>query len=53
MTAVWLDPLVANTRAHAFYERLGFERVDERTFGNDLCYVYELTRERFEAMHEA
>lgn len=53
VTAVLLDPLAANTRAHAFYERLGFEKIDERRFGNDSCLVYALTRERFESTSEA
>lgn len=44
VAALLLDPLVANERAHRFYERLGFERVERRTFGNDDCYVYRLER---------
>ena len=39
VTAVLLDPLVTNERAHRFYVRLGFERVERRKFGNDDCYV--------------
>ena len=42
---VLIDPLTSNTRAHRFYERLGFEFVVERTFGEDCCRVYRLTRE--------
>jgi aminoglycoside 6'-N-acetyltransferase len=42
--AVLVDPLAANTRAHAFYERLGFIRVERRRFGCDDCYVYRLER---------
>jgi aminoglycoside 6'-N-acetyltransferase len=42
--AVLIDPLASNTRAHRFYERLGFRRVDRRTFGSDDCYVYRLER---------
>jgi aminoglycoside 6'-N-acetyltransferase len=44
VTAVLLDPLVTNERAHRFYERLGFERVERRMFGKDDCYVYRLDR---------
>jgi aminoglycoside 6'-N-acetyltransferase len=30
--AVLIDPLASNTRAHRFYERLGFRAVERRTF---------------------
>lgn len=42
---VLVDPLVSNTRAHRFYERLGFEFVVERAFGDHRCRVYRLARE--------
>jgi aminoglycoside 6'-N-acetyltransferase len=41
---VLVDPLATNTRAHRFYERLGFEFVVERAFGDHRCRVYRLTR---------
>jgi aminoglycoside 6'-N-acetyltransferase len=41
---VLIDPLVANTRAHRFYERLGFEFVVQRDFHGDQCRVYRLRR---------
>ncbi|HSJ08106.1 MAG TPA: GNAT family N-acetyltransferase [Longimicrobiales bacterium] len=44
VTAVLVDPLAANTRAHAFYERLGFRFVECRRFGADECFVYRLKR---------
>jgi len=44
VTAVLIDPLVANTRAHRFYERMGFRRIERRLFGEDDCYVYRLER---------
>lgn len=44
VTAVLLDPLVSNTRAHRFYERLGFRRCDRRQFGTDDCFIYQLSR---------
>lgn len=44
VTAVLVDPLVSNTRAHHFYERLGFQFVEPRRFGDDDCYVYRLER---------
>lgn len=47
VTAILIDPLKSNTNAHRFYERLGFEFVEERTFDKDESFVYELTRERW------
>ncbi|MEL6650533.1 MAG: GNAT family N-acetyltransferase [Bacteroidota bacterium] len=45
VTAVLIDPLLSNTRAHKFYEGLGFRFVREQSFEEDDCYVYELSRE--------
>jgi len=42
--AVLIDPLTHNTRAHRFYERLGFKRIEQRKFDNDDCFVYRLER---------
>lgn len=45
VTAILIDPLANNTRAHSFYERLGFRFVERRTFlGVDDCFVYRLDR---------
>ncbi len=44
VTAVLIDPLASNTCAHRFYERLGFEFVERRSFGEDDCFVYQLSR---------
>lgn len=44
VTAILIDPLASNTRAHRFYERLGFKFVDRRQFGDDDCWVYRLSR---------
>lgn len=44
VTAVLIDPLAGNTRAHRFYERLGFRRIERRRFGEDDCFVYRLER---------
>jgi aminoglycoside 6'-N-acetyltransferase len=44
VTAVLLDPLASNTRVHRFYERLGFQFVERRRFGDDDCFVYRLNR---------
>ncbi len=48
VTAILVDPLVNNTRAHRFYERLGFQRIESRQFGQDDCYVYRLERRNWE-----
>jgi aminoglycoside 6'-N-acetyltransferase len=44
VTAVLVDPLESNVRAHRFYERLGFRFVERRRFGEDDCYEYRLER---------
>ena len=41
---VLIDPLASNERAIRFYERLGFEFVEERDFGGDHCHVYRFPR---------
>jgi len=43
---ILIDPLKSNLKAHRFYERLGFEFVEERQFDESSCYVYELKRKR-------
>lgn len=45
VTAILIDPLKSNVRAHRFYERLGFEFVEERCFDEEMCKVYQLRRE--------
>lgn len=44
VTAILIDPLVRNTRAHRFYERMGFRRIEQRMFGADDCYVFRMDR---------
>jgi len=44
-SAVLLDPRRDNTRAHRFYERLGFRFVEQREFDGDECDVYRLGRD--------
>jgi aminoglycoside 6'-N-acetyltransferase len=41
---VVIDPAVDNHRAISFYEKLGFERVGVREFGDDECLVMRLLR---------
>lgn len=47
VTAILIDPLASNVRAHRFYERLGFVFVEERTFDEDHCFVYRLERPQY------
>jgi glyoxylase-like metal-dependent hydrolase (beta-lactamase superfamily II)/RimJ/RimL family protein N-acetyltransferase len=47
VSAVLIDPLAANVRAHRFYERLGFKFVERRRFNDDDCFVYRLDRADF------
>jgi aminoglycoside 6'-N-acetyltransferase len=45
VSAIIIDPLVSNTRAHRFYERFGFRIADRRIFADiDDCYVMRLER---------
>jgi aminoglycoside 6'-N-acetyltransferase len=44
VTAIIIDPLASNSRAHRFYERLGFKFVEPRRFGLDDCFVFRLER---------
>lgn len=45
VTAIVIDPLASNTRAHKFYQRLGFVPVERRMFDEDDTLVHRLTRE--------
>jgi RimJ/RimL family protein N-acetyltransferase len=45
VTAVLIDPLASNTKAIRFYERMGFEFVEARSFDEDDCLVYQMRRE--------
>ncbi len=44
VTGILVDPLASNTRAHRFYQRLGFQFIERRRFGEDDCFVYRLNR---------
>lgn len=44
---IWIDPLESNKDAVRFYERIGFEFVERRRFGEDDCLVYQLKRENW------
>lgn len=47
VSEVLIDPLESNHRARRFYERLGFCPVEKRSFEEDLCMVYRLTRDNW------
>ena len=49
VATIIIDPLARNTRAHRFYERLGFRFVGRRRFGDDDCFVYRLERAEYQA----
>lgn len=46
VTAIIIDPLASNTRAHKFYQRIGFQPVGRQRLGDDDddCLVHRLTR---------
>jgi aminoglycoside 6'-N-acetyltransferase len=48
VTAVIIDPLRSNRRAHRFYRRLGFREVERRRFGDDDCLVMRLERDDYQ-----
>ncbi len=48
VTAVLIDPLAKNVRAHVFYQRLGFRPVGRRMFDKDDCLVHRLERGTWE-----
>ena len=41
---VLIDPLTSNTKAHRFYEAMGFKFLGPRQFGPDQCSIYQITR---------
>ena len=43
---ILIDPLKSNVKAQRFYQRLGFEFIEEREFDGTTCVVYELKRKR-------
>jgi aminoglycoside 6'-N-acetyltransferase len=47
INGILVDPLKTNTKAHRFYERLGFEFVEEREFEGNICFVFELRRSNY------
>jgi aminoglycoside 6'-N-acetyltransferase len=52
VTAILIDPLEINTAAIRFYERIGFEYVERRTFDNGVCLVYTLKRNKWQEVQQ-
>jgi aminoglycoside 6'-N-acetyltransferase len=52
VTAVVIDPLASNARAHRFYRRLGYRPLGRRRFGDDDCLVHELARADWETRRD-
>jgi aminoglycoside 6'-N-acetyltransferase len=52
VTAIVIDPLATNTRAHKFYRRLGFEATGRQWFGEDDCLVHRLVRWQWEVVRD-
>jgi aminoglycoside 6'-N-acetyltransferase len=52
--SILIDPLASNTRAHKFYERMGFVFMEQKRMGDDEedCFIYQLQRELFEMQGE-
>ena len=49
VTAIIIDPLASNTRAHRFYQRMGFRPTHMQVFAEgDDCLVHRLTRKDWE-----
>ena len=44
VTAILIDPLSSNTRAHRFYERLGFRFVEQKILGESDTFGYQVSR---------
>lgn len=44
VSAIIIDPLASNVRAHRFYQRLGFKPIERRRFGDDDTLVHKLER---------
>ncbi len=50
VTAIVIDPLNSNERAHIFYQRLGFRPTHRQVFNDeDDCLVHKLTRDDWRA----
>ncbi len=46
--AVIIDPLQSNKAAIRFYEKMGFQFVEQRSFEGSQCSIYRISREEWE-----
>lgn len=53
VTEVLIDPLTSNHRAIKFYQRLGFEFVEERQFDDVMCQVHSFSRKKWIALQDS
>lgn len=51
--SVLIDPLTSNTGAIRFYERIGFQFVEDRQFDEDDCKIYMITRRQWSLRNPA
>lgn len=51
VVSILIDPLATNTKAHKFYGKFGFKFIEERSFGEDICFVYRLDRNDWLSSH--
>ncbi len=49
---ILVDPLKSNRKAQRFYQKIGFEFVEERKFDGTDCMVYELKRKTNEGEYD-
>lgn len=47
VTEVLIDPLASNKKAIRFYQKLGFQFVEKKTFEEDECEIYVMSRKRW------
>lgn len=53
VTAIVIDPLNSNERAHKFYQRLGFKPTHRQVFNDeDDCLVHRFTRDDWRAQYQ-
>lgn len=54
VTAVIIDPLETNTKAHRFYERIGFRFIEKRIFAEgDECLIYRIERAEWQQKRQS
>jgi aminoglycoside 6'-N-acetyltransferase len=49
---VYIDPLAINLRAIKFYQKVGFEFVENKNFGGDNCDIYFISRDKYLTLNQ-